>query len=901
MGTRADRDVVRDALSVKDAAEHYNISLKRVGNDWVGATSNKSKSGKSLFISGNNWYKDHAHPDSQGDVFQFIATQEGLDNSENFVEILHIAAKIAGVTLSGIKVDSSEKISIRELYSHVVDYYHSNTTDEHREYALTKWGITSASIDEFKIGFAPLDKLTSLEGLDRQTLIKSGLVRKAEREYENHFNGRIMFPYWKGGKCVFMIGAITDDTPSWEIERGIKYSKMKVFDKEKSPYVSKDVQNSLYGEDSVRKTDFMVITEGVTDCIMAIQSGFPCVSPVTISFRKQDYPKILSIAKRVKTVYLCNDNEDNHKGIDGAISTAEHLTDNGINVKIITLPLPTGSDKIDLAEFLRDNPATEFNKLMDAAEPLWKVKLHMLPVSNDPVENAQSAVTYAVNDIKYLPKAAALNVLQAEVKKYFNLHHTVVESIQKDVFGAGADKETSAIDADEYFDDNAFIPKRLADHIMNKYTLITPVAPTDNATKVPMYVYKGGVYVRGGEAIVLREAQDALGEQSRKARIEEVIKHIRISTFSPADPFNHSVEIINVANGLLNWRTGELSPHTPKHLSTIQINAEWDDTAMCPMMDAFLDVAIESKDRPVIEEFVGYMLIPDISEQKTLFIHNPEGGSGKSTFLDALGAFFGECNVSGESLHQLENDQYSVANLRGKLANIFPDLDPKAISSNAVLKQIATDKYLRGEEKYISAGKFRNFTRVVFAANKLPEVPDDPAYFDRVILVKFPHRFRGTDEDIKDYSSVLSTQEERNGILCMAVEGLRRLKANGGFSYKASTKETAMMFEIHGSSAKAFIKHCLIYSHKDVSKTMLWGEYVEWCNNFGVDALTEQKFSRVMKNAGYEDHRGGGEDRAYIWLNVELKPENETVQTEFAQDSSKSDKSWTEDGRYQEA
>ncbi|MCK5431517.1 MAG: hypothetical protein KAJ03_02170, partial [Gammaproteobacteria bacterium] len=695
MGTRADIDVVRDALSVKDAANHYGISLTRADGGWRGATGHKSKSGKSLYISNQNWYKDHAHPDSQGDVFQLIAMQEGLDNDTNFVEILHIAAKIAGVQLSGVKVDSGEKIAIRALYSDVVDYYHGNITDAHRAYALTKWGITSETMDEFKIGFAPLDKLTALEVLDRQTLIKSGLVRKAEREYENHFNGRIMFPYWRGGKCVFMIGAITDETPAWEIERGRKYSKMKVFDAEKSPYVSKEVQNSLYGEDSVRKTDFMVITEGVTDCIMAIQSGFPCVSPVTISFRKQDYPKILSIAKRVKTVYLCNDNEDNHRGIDGAISTAEHLTNNGINVKIITLPLPNGSDKIDLAEFLRDNPATEFNKLMDAAEPLWKVKLHMLPVSDDPVENAQSAVNYAREDIKYLPKAAALNVLHSEIKPYFNLHHTVIESIQRDVFGAGAehDAETEPIDADEYFDDKAFIPKRLADHIMNKYTLITPVAPTDNATKVPMYVYKGGVYVRGGEAVVLREAQEALGEQSRKARIEEVIKHIRISTFSQADPFNHSIEIINVANGLLNWRTGELSPHTPKHLSTIQINAEWDDTAMCPMMDAFLDVAIEAKDRPVIEEFIGYMLIPDISEQKTLFIHNPEGGSGKSTFLDALGAFFGECNVSGESLHQLENDQYSVANLRGKLANIFPDLDPKAISSNAVLKQIATDKY----------------------------------------------------------------------------------------------------------------------------------------------------------------------------------------------------------------
>lgn len=423
-----------------------------------------------------------------------------------------------------------------------------------------------------------------------------------------------------------------------------------------------------------------------------------------------------------------------------------------------------------------------------------------------------------------------------------------------------------------YFDGNTFVAKRLADELMEEYVFMTPTNVTAIIAKLHVYVYSAeGYYKQGGEAVIMDEAQKRLADNATTLRLNEVVRHIRIATMCDDDPFNHSMDTINVKNGLLDWRTGKLRPHTSTHLSTIQLNAEWDKDAACVKVDEFLEKAVNGEDRLVLVEFIGYLLIPDISEQRVVFLHNPEGGSGKSTMLDLITNLLGSQNVAQEGLHELENDPFSIANLRGKLANIFPDLNPKAIYSNDVLKRVATEKELRGVEKFMTAGKFRNITRIMFAANKLPDVPDDMAYFDRVMLLRFHHRFRGTDEEIKDYAGILSTSAELNGLLKKAVEGLRRLKNNGGFSYTSSSTETAKRFEIHGDNVKAFMKYMIIEAVSDVCTLNTYAAYAEWCNEYDVAPILPKTFASKMTKAGFCKYRQTSGDRLYFWENMEVR------------------------------
>ena len=78
--------------------------------------------------------------------------------------------------------------------------------------------------------------------------------------YYDFFKGRIIFPYWKNGKVVYMAARKTNFTPDDEYE-GAKYKKLRTHkpDDDKAKYISKHIQNDTFiGEDSIRGEKEMV-------------------------------------------------------------------------------------------------------------------------------------------------------------------------------------------------------------------------------------------------------------------------------------------------------------------------------------------------------------------------------------------------------------------------------------------------------------------------------------------------------------------------------------------------------------------------------------------------------------------------------------------------------------------
>ena len=221
---------------------------------------------------------------------------QGHTRGADFPEVLKIAADLAGVELqemTGADQDAAkEKADIHNLFTEATETYHKNLTPELYEYILQKWGITNETVDKLKIGYATTCR--DLKELTGETLNKSGLIYVNDGKPGGEvFAGRIIFPYWKNEKVVYLIGRETEETPESEREKGMKYKKLLVH-KEGREYISNSVQNSyFYGEDNLRGSDYCIITEGVADCIVMLQAGFSCISPVTVQFREKDQPKLL--------------------------------------------------------------------------------------------------------------------------------------------------------------------------------------------------------------------------------------------------------------------------------------------------------------------------------------------------------------------------------------------------------------------------------------------------------------------------------------------------------------------------------------------------------------------------------------------------------------------------------
>ena len=315
----AERDsIIDDVKSKLDILElvRETHKLAQSGDEWRGAhKKHDSDSGLSLNVNPKRQLWHCFNCGAGGDAIDWIADRHNLDRKKDFVEILKIAAEKAGVPLTNtrdIDIESErERKLVFDVLKTAAEHFHENLTPKTRSEIMARWGISDHTIDMLLIGIARNDDALEMhlaqKGFTRGDMLKSGLFFDWGERLHPHFMGRFVFPYWKGGMVRYMAARATKQTPLYKGEKdGRKYLKLLTHRKERT-YVSKHVRNdTLYGEDSLNGvSDWCLITEGVTDCIMALQAGIPCISPVTTKFRKADYEKILSLVKRFGTVYIC--------------------------------------------------------------------------------------------------------------------------------------------------------------------------------------------------------------------------------------------------------------------------------------------------------------------------------------------------------------------------------------------------------------------------------------------------------------------------------------------------------------------------------------------------------------------------------------------------------------------
>jgi len=177
------------------------------------------------------------------------------------------------------------------------------------------------------------------DGLDRDL---HGMVVAYQDVYTDRRNTRI--EQWCG------------DEPNFDVDIA-KYVKQTV----DRAWVARDaITEPIFGVETVHEGKPLVVTEGVTDAIMAHQHGFPCIAPATTNFKQHHYDRIVEHAADVSAVYVVNDNEVNDAGVNGALRTAKVIENAGYEAKVCELPRPDEADKIDVAEFLKENSKSEF-------------------------------------------------------------------------------------------------------------------------------------------------------------------------------------------------------------------------------------------------------------------------------------------------------------------------------------------------------------------------------------------------------------------------------------------------------------------------------------------------------------------------------------------------------------
>lgn len=328
-----------------------------------------------------------------GDVFAYVQERHKI----GFKEALYLLAQRAGIRPPDQDEDAwtrqlealTERREVERLLTAAAAYYHRALPPELRETLYRQhYGFTDETVDRLHLGWADgrlLAHLTTVVGATRDAALKTGLFVLVRDGVKDLFQGRLVFPYWRGGQVVYFIARRTDQTPNVEWEKA-KYRKL-LTHSERHNYVSPTVRNDyFYNEDAARGAEELLITEGVTDCISAIQAGVPCISPVTTRFRTQDVPRLLDLTRHARRIVVCNDAEDNGAGEAGAKATAAAFWAAGREVCVATIPRPEGTDKIDVNELVATQGPDALREVMARALPYPEFLLANIPKDTPPAE-----------------------------------------------------------------------------------------------------------------------------------------------------------------------------------------------------------------------------------------------------------------------------------------------------------------------------------------------------------------------------------------------------------------------------------------------------------------------------------------------------------------------------------
>ncbi len=393
-----------------------------------------------------------------------------------------------------------------------------------------------------------------------------------------------------------------------------------------------------------------------------------------------------------------------------------------------------------------------------------------------------------------------------------------------------------------------------------------------------IYVYQGGVYVPGGD-LAIRQAvkryfiEEEIPESWSRTKAEEVVEYIGVD----AHPLWESppLDRINVRDGLLDWRAGELLPHDPAFRSPVQLPIHYDPAATCPRWDRFIEEVFPEDARPLAWEIAAWLMVPFTGLQKAILLVGG-GGNGKSAFLRGLTAFLGSRNISSETLHRLEDNRFALVSLAGRLANICADLPGEDLASTSIFKALVGGDRLTAERKFKPAFELAPYARLVFSANRPPRSKDSSeGFFQRWLVVKFDQVFRGTKREIPAHvlDAQLADPTELSGLLNRALLALPGV-LDHGLTVSRSMRRAAEEFRSVTDPVEVWLEgHVIVDPAAWTEKQALRSAYNRDAAQHARPAETDMSFTAAIRRRWPEirdSKRSLHGRRAWSWLGIGL-------------------------------
>lgn len=329
-----------------------------------------------------------------------------------------------------------------------------------------------------------------------------------------------------------------------------------------------------------------------------------------------------------------------------------------------------------------------------------------------------------------------------------------------------------------------------------------------------------------------------------------------------ADPW-----ALNVTNGTLNLRTGELRPHRRADHLTKLAPLRYDPDAECPTWIAHLQTVFGG-DQTVSDYFqflCGYTLTGATHLDLFPILHGPRG-TGKSTTIDTFKTVLGSdyataLDVEAIMMHRYARHTCDIAALRGaRMVYAVEPSEGRRINEGLVKGMTGGDTMSARFMKQ-DPFEFSPTHKLWLGTNHKPVIRDD-ALFRRIRLIPFTVQLWGTPEDDPNIEDKLNC--EREGILAWAVRGARQ-SAKGEPAIPDAVRAATAEYEAESDVIGEFLRECCIEDrHVECSKKALFAAWRDFTDGRGMGRNT---FNKKIEDRGFDSYRRAGD---LYWIGLRL-------------------------------
>ena len=349
-----------------------------------------------------------------GNVFTFLMNYEHME----YKEVLKYLGDRVGIDTGNISIrkKSTKYDKWYDAYQFSLKYYQNNLNSNAGKTAkkyLENRQINEEIIKEFEIGLSlekrdDLTKLLVSKDYDLVALNRMGLSS------DNHdiYNDRIMFPlYDVYGKVVGFSGRIYKDNNQ---NKYLNTKETEIFKKGENLY------HYHIAKEECRIKKYVLVMEGFMDVIRASTIGIKnTVALMGTALTKEQ----ISLIKRLSNnILLCLDGDE--AGQHATLSIGEILLNQGVEVKVVTLPDPDDPDS-----FILKNGKERFEGLIDAALNFsdYKIKKMREKVNFQSDEEKANYINEVIEQTAKLEDAIRREVVLKRLAKEFDISYNTLE------------------------------------------------------------------------------------------------------------------------------------------------------------------------------------------------------------------------------------------------------------------------------------------------------------------------------------------------------------------------------------------------------------------------------------------------------------------------------------------